>query len=198
VIKYSGLGHLADVHKELTDPAGGHYPVRRRGERRELRPNWTAIAWLEAQTLEHTELLGTHAVYDGDGVLWHTRTAARLADRVSEGVPRHCVRPMIELIDDYHVREEQMSGPQYSSPCPRCDDWSRTTRCPEHVERGAGYVADSAFAAPPAPAPRPATPHFTTDADGVLHAQQGDPHNAARDLAQAVRDDFRIFLGYGA
>lgn len=197
MIKYSGLGHLADVHKELTDPAGGHYPVRRRGEHRELRPNWAGIAWLEAQTLKHTELLGAHAVYDGDRLMWHTRTAARMSDQVSEGAPHHYVRPMIELIDDYHVREEQLSGAQYSTPCPGCDDWSRTARCPEHVERGAATVTN-AFATPPAPAPRPATPHLTIDADGVLHARQGDPYDAARNLAQDVRNEFRTFLGGGA
>lgn len=200
MIKHSGLGQLADVAKELTDPAGGHYPVRRRGERRKLHPNWAGIAWLEAQTLKHTDLLGTCEVHDGDGVLWHTRAAAR----TSEGAPTHHVRPMIELIDDYHVREELMSGAQYSIPCPGCDDWSRTARCAEHTER-------SVVTSPPPAVPdhphRWAAPHFLTDADGVLHAQQGDPYDAARDLVQAFRDEFqrrpnpdhfRIFLGGGA
>lgn len=208
MIKHSGLGQLADVAKELTDPAGGHYPVRRRGERRELHPNWAGIAWLEAQTLKHTDLLGSHPVYDGDDSkpIWYTHPAARLADRTSEGVPTHCTRPMIELIDDYHVREELMSGAQYSIPCPRCDDWSRTARCTEHAERGAGAVTSPPPAVPDHPH-RWAAPHFLTDADGVLHAQQGDPYDAARDLVQAFRDEFqrrpdpdhfRIFLGGGA
>ena len=170
MIKYSGLGQLADVHTELTNPGGGHYPVRRRGERRELRPNWNGIAWLEAQTWKATELLGTNPVYlDGDDPVWVTRTAARLADRITYCAPSNCARPMIELIDDYGVREEQMSGAQYSNPCPDCDDWSRTARCPQHTEQGA--------------------------AGGAPHTQQGDPHDAARNLAQAAPDYLRILFG---
>lgn len=201
----NGLSQLADVHKELTDPAGGHYPVRRRGERRELRPNWTGIAWLEAQTLEHTEPLAhSRPVYanDSDEPVWYTWLAARMANRLSASAPRHCVRPMIELVDDYQLPEHRMSGSSTSHrPCPDCDDWSRTARCAEHAEQGPAAVSGDEPArryGEQLVTPRPAAPHFTTDADGVLHAQQGDSYDAARDLARAIRDEFRIFLGGGA
>lgn len=189
MIKHSGLGQLADT---LSDPVAGHYPVRRRGERRELRPNWTGIAWLEAQTLKYTELLGGQPVYDGesDGPIWHVRSAARLADQISEGAPTHYARPMIELIDDYSASEHRTSGAQHStSPCPGCDDWSRTTRCSEHAERGAFSVTDAGFRAARradaaryriAAAQSEPVAHLATDADGVLIAQQGDSYDAAR------------------
>lgn len=195
MIKNSGLGQLAEAAKELSNPAGAHYPVRRRGERRELRPNWTGIAWLEAQTLKHTKVIGTIPVYaDDDNPVWYTHPAARLTDRISEGAPTHCTRPMIELIDDYSVHEFRMSGPQYgTNPCPDCDDWSRTARCTQHQERGhhsvtlEGLLRVHPVVRHPEPVREPVA-HFATDADGVLIAQQGATPNALRD---AIRDEAR-------
>ena len=194
MIENSGLGQLAEAAKELSNPAGAHYPVRRRGERRELRPNWTAIAWLEAQSLEGTKLECPTGVYpDGDEVAWYTHLARRVAPFSPLLHPTNCVRPMIELIDDYSA-DGRMSGHQLSnSPCPGCDDWSRTARCTQHHERGPdsvtleGMLRVHPVVCHPEPVREPVA-HLTTDADGVLIAQQGATPNALRD---AIRDEAR-------
>lgn len=194
MIENSGLGQLAEAAKELSNPAGAHYPVRRRGERRELRPNWTAIAWLEAQSLEGTKLeCPTPVCPDGDEVAWYTHLARRVAPFSPSLHPTNCVRPMIELIDDYSA-DGRMSGHQYATnPCPHCDDWSRTARCTQHHEQGPDSVTPEGMLLlhpvirHPEPVREP-VPHFTTDADGVLIAQQGDTPNALRD---AIRDEAR-------
>lgn len=40
---------LSDAARELAQPRNAHYPVKQRGERRRLNPNWEGIRWLEGE-----------------------------------------------------------------------------------------------------------------------------------------------------
>lgn len=40
---------LSDAARELVQPRNAHYPVKQRGERRRLNPNWEGIRWLEGE-----------------------------------------------------------------------------------------------------------------------------------------------------
>lgn len=108
-----------------------HYPVKRRGQKRRLDPNWPAIAWLEAESLADTEIVDTDEVtLETDGVteiitLEHARGNYEARER------RHYPRTMFQLIEDGHSSGSPTSP---ASPCPDCYDFSRSWNCPDHPE----------------------------------------------------------------
>jgi hypothetical protein len=124
-IPNSGLGQLADAFQEVTrgEP---YYPVKKRGEARRLNPNWTAIAWLEAETLDRTEIIAVSTPYDGLRRVT-THGAAGIISRTTPGV-RHS-RPMFEIRND---RPNSNATSYYTHPCPNCSDLAYTRTCPEH------------------------------------------------------------------
>jgi hypothetical protein len=150
VTEYSGLSLLADVAKELTDPKHAHYPVKRKGERRRLDPNWTGIAWLEADTLEATEILegDWDAGLPGDGL---KRQISRgwswaKADRTSQG------RPIFQAIP----LSASSTGPVWHAGCAGCYDFAYSWNCERHrIEPLADMTLPAVFT----PLPN-ATPYY--------------------------------------
>jgi hypothetical protein len=124
-IPNSGLGQLADAFQEVTrgEP---YYPVKKRGQARRLNPNWTAIAWLEAETLGRTKIIAVSTPYDGLRRVT-THGAAGIISRTTPGV-RHS-RPMFEIRND---RPGSNATSYYRDPCPNCSDLAYTRTCPEH------------------------------------------------------------------
>lgn len=140
----SGLSHFADV-------ASGEdrYPVRRRGEPRRLNPNWTGITWLEAQSLEDTKPI--RHVDMGDGLAVYVTDGYYLARRRG-AYPG----PMFKIVLDLPL---DPGAVVCDDPCPVCDDFSRTARCPDHPEKQAGEWIPSQMPTlrDAAPAPTPGT-----------------------------------------
>jgi hypothetical protein len=119
----SGLSHLADVANPVD-----HYPVKRRREPRRLDPNWAGIAWLEAQSLADTEII--RHVDQGDGLTAYT-TEGWYGARRRGAYPG----PMFKIVLDLPLDPGALVC---DNPCPVCDDFSRTARCPDHPEKQAG------------------------------------------------------------
>lgn len=123
--KHSGLSHLADVAREMISPAFAHYPVKRKGERRRLNPNWEGIQWLEGEDfLDATETVETSVSWDGLQV--HTAKGWYAARRSG-----NCARPMFQVFG----LESSSSATMAYTPCPDCDDWARTSQCRTHHDR---------------------------------------------------------------
>lgn len=118
MIKNAGLGMLAEV-------ASGqeYYPVKKRGERRQLNPNWGAIAWLEAGSLADTEIVEWEAMGPLEDCL-----DKLISQGVYIGVKSSYTRPMFEVL----YPGARFISTRVTSPCPDCDDFSRTSRCPVH------------------------------------------------------------------
>lgn len=128
--KLSGLSRLADIaHREITG-GDGPYPVKKKGERRRLDPNWVAIAWLEAETLDATEIayMADLEIVGMPGML--TLMAAGKA-RALVGRTSQC-RRMIDVLSLDH----SSSNPTSYHPCPDCDNFAVSWNCPEHPEGG--------------------------------------------------------------
>jgi hypothetical protein len=125
--KHHGLSQLADTAREVT---GGqaYYPVKRKGERRRLNPNWTGIAWLEAETLAATEIIQRT---DLDGTDMAGMTSLTAAGKIQNQLNRtsHC-RRMIDIF----TLEASSSQPMTYHPCPDCDNFAYTATCTEHPE----------------------------------------------------------------
>lgn len=128
MIKNSGLGQLAEV----AGPAADSYPVKRKREVRRLNPNWTGIAWLEAQAVHDTEILFR---YDD---IWESSTlpAERIITRArgwgrARGNGSH-PRPMFQVLQLGTGSAMLISR----DSCPDCDDWSRTAVCEVHPDDG--------------------------------------------------------------
>lgn len=115
--KHSELSQLADA-------AFAHYPIRRKGERRRLNPNWDGIDWLEAETRGAVCVRDEFEGPDGNLIL----ETFGGANAKAKGA---YVRPMI-LEMPLGVGS---ASPVSVIPCPGCDDWSRTSKCRTHHDR---------------------------------------------------------------
>lgn len=124
--KHSGLSRLADVAREVTG-GDAFYPVKKRGERRRLNPNWVGIAWLEAESLADTEITHTAGLApDMPGLL--TLMTAGEARAVIRGMhPRR-------MIDVFDLDQSSTLGVRYSSPCPACQNFAVSWKCDRHGE----------------------------------------------------------------
>lgn len=124
-----GLSLLADTATELAG-GRGHYPVRRRGEVRRLNPNWTGIAWLEAQSLDDTKLLERLTYSDESSMagLFQQVYVGRWMAYERNNHPR----PMFEI---FELTESSTLGARNEDPCPACDDFAYTARCDRHEDR---------------------------------------------------------------
>lgn len=100
-----------------------HYPVRRRGERRRLNPNWTAIAWLEADTLADTEIEEVGEP-DEDGLAVQ-RAAGWYRAKISDS---SYGRPLLQILGNL----TSSSWFLLVTPCPDCDNWAYTSNCRRH------------------------------------------------------------------
>lgn len=136
MIKHQGLAQLADTVNT------SHYPVRRRGQKRQLNPNWVGIAWLEAEALEDTEILQTiepdartSAYKMGEGLaVQHSRRAAEMADESVRERPLY-VRPMFQVFNDTDERVIVHHGTRVRADksCADCYDFQYPGRdCPRH------------------------------------------------------------------
>ena len=103
-----------------------HYPIKQRRRPRTLNPNWTGIAWLEAQVIGTvTPIPGRQG--DATGLAFFaTPGALRAMKRRSVHV-----RPMFELVPD---RSFSGMPRRYSDPCPVCDDFAYTRPCEDHPD----------------------------------------------------------------
>jgi hypothetical protein len=126
-LKHDGLSQLADLAREAYG-VELYYPVKRRGVRRRLDPNWTAIAWLEAQQMTETEIEDVQqTTYDiSDGLRVQRALGWYSAKRNG-----HYARPMFQIIPVDASSSHQVP---YSNPCPECLDFSRSWACPVHPE----------------------------------------------------------------
>lgn len=127
--KHSGLSRLADVAREATGEAA-HYPVKKKGERRRLDPNWTAIAWLEADTLDDTEIVYT-ADLEIIGMPGLLTLMAAGKTRALVGRTSQCRR----MIDVFSL-DTSSTHPTSYKPCPYCDNFAVSWNCPEHPRGG--------------------------------------------------------------
>lgn len=104
------------------------YPVRRRGERRELLPNRAGIEWLEGEAFKSdTEIVYTETLGVLEDCLKITYASGRSQKLHS--------RPMFDVLDG-----SAFSGfPPSVQPCASCDDFARSWNCEEHHERQGDY-----------------------------------------------------------
>jgi hypothetical protein len=125
-LKHGGLSHLADTAATLQGE--DHYPVKRRGQKRRLNPNWTAIAWLEANQITETELeeLPEYGRDVRDGVY-----SVRALGWFTAKRNGHYARPIFQLLPVDASSSNQIN---YADPCPACLDFSRSWACEEHHE----------------------------------------------------------------
>lgn len=102
----------------------GHYPVRKRGQKRTLNPNRDAIRWLENETLDDTEI---SQVYPLGAGLECVRAQGFVKARVW-GCPRRMF--------DVFALEASSTMPVSRTACEACDNFSRTWACTEHPSSG--------------------------------------------------------------
>jgi hypothetical protein len=121
--KYGGLSQLADT------VTPDHYPIKRRGQKRTLNPNWTAVAWIEATQLGDTELLPEDEV--GDGFMGDNMYVDRAVGGIYARRNGHYARPMFQALP---LEASSSASISYPNPCPACLDFSRSWACEEHGE----------------------------------------------------------------
>lgn len=184
MIKHQGLAQLADTVNT------SHYPVRRRGQKRQLNPNWVGIAWLEAEALEDTEILQTiepdartSAYKMGEGLaVQHSRRAAEMADESVRERPLY-VRPMFQVFNDTDERVIVHHGTRVRADksCADCYDFQYPGRdCPRHpVKRLARNHLNEAVYWEERGAARPAQPVAYYSVSDVIEASV---HAAAASL----------------
>lgn len=97
-----------------------HYPVKRRGERRQLLPNWDAIDWLERESADDCEIYHQSEVIDG---LAYTSAYGKLGREFS--------RPMFQVLEIF--ASPTWVGGRNITPC-QCDRFDQTWNCPDHPE----------------------------------------------------------------
>ena len=119
--KNAGLSHLADVASAIE-----YYPVKRRGQKRSLFPNYAAIEWLESSEndFDDTEVEFVTAM-DGTGSELNVTFAF---GRGTKSYPR----PMFQIIP----RDAFSGMGQAVTPC-SCDRFDLSwdaTRCEAHAE----------------------------------------------------------------
>ena len=127
--KKAGSSHLADVSNEQAPTF--HYPVKKKGEPRRLRPNLDAIHWLEDESETDTEIseeydAGEYSAQSPTGCEFKVQRANGWYDAERASM---YPRPMFQTFD---LEISSSSMVPYLKPCPACDDWSRTSRCSEH------------------------------------------------------------------
>lgn len=98
------------------------YPVRRRGEPRRLNPDWEAIACLEQDLDDDTEIIHRRVMIAADEQL--------IIERAAGSVVKQYRRPMIQPLP---LGATSTLGQQVE-PCPDCYDFHRTWACAEHPE----------------------------------------------------------------
>lgn len=115
--KNAGLSRLADVSNEQNGVFS--YPVKKKGQRRRLTPNWSGIKWLEADEAA-TEIEERCAV-ETEGLVY--TFAYGRHDKIYR-------RPMFQLIP---TETASPGRSMHGHACP-CGDFSRTAYCDEHGE----------------------------------------------------------------
>lgn len=117
--KHAGLSRLAEAASPVE-----YYPVKRRGQKRRLVPNWDAINWLERETEDDTEICNEAPLDFG-----MTRIIALgwYGAKRSGHYPRR-------MFDIFELEASSSSAVAYPKPCPDCLDFSRTWACTEHPE----------------------------------------------------------------
>lgn len=132
--KNAGLSHLADVSNEQA--LTFHYPVKKKGQPRQLRPNLDAIRYLEIESETDTEI---HSEHDAGETVWEDGACVGFEFKVQRalGYFSACQRSMYPwpMFQVFQVSGFKAKMIGYLSPCPDCDDWSRTSRCTEHHDR---------------------------------------------------------------
>lgn len=123
--KNAGLSRLAEAASPIE-----YYPVRRRGQKRRLIPNWDAIRWLEEDTEGATEISDV-APLGAENTPWHSINNVRALGYYSAKRTGHYPRRMFDVFD-LEVSSSNMIS--YADPCPGCQDFSRSWACTEHPE----------------------------------------------------------------
>ena len=123
--KNAGLSRLAEAASPIE-----YYPVRRRGQKRRLTPNWDAIRWLEEDTEGATEISDV-APLGAENTPWHSINNVRALGYYSAKRTGHYPRRMFDVFD-LEVSSSNMIS--YADPCPGCQDFSRSWACIEHPE----------------------------------------------------------------
>lgn len=117
--KHAGLSRLAEAASPVE-----YYPVKRRGQKRRLVPNWDAINWLERETEGDTEISDVSPLGDGMNrqlaLGWY-------------GAKRQGMYPR-RMFDIFELEASSSNTISYPKPCPDCLDFSRTWACTEHPE----------------------------------------------------------------
>lgn len=166
-MKYQGLARLVDTARDITDPRGAHYPVKRKGERRRLNPNLDAIRWLEGEAFQtDTEIART---YDLGEFTVHRALGWSNARRMGM-----YPWPMFQAHSSF--KAHMLS---YDS-CPDCDNWAYTSRCTKHHDRDgiAGLVRGA---------------HRRAERQDRRREERADP--CYDDLLQAYRQAFGTLAG---
>lgn len=108
---------------------GDYYPVKRKGERRRLRPNPGAIRYLEDATETDTEIESVERL--GDQEEWAQMNGVRALGWYNAKRAGHYPRRMFDV---FALETSSTYPVSYSKPCPACQDFSRTWACTEHYE----------------------------------------------------------------
>ena len=118
--KDGGLPRFADEARALGLTAdAATYPVKKRGQKRQLIPNQAGIEWLEEQTAADCKIY--HTSEPSEGLCYTYAVGVR-----NKNYPR----PMFQVIHDSNGFCTFTPG----RACP-CGDFSRTWNCPDHEER---------------------------------------------------------------
>jgi hypothetical protein len=133
--KNAGLSHLADVSNEQA--LTFHYPVKKKGQPRRLRPNLDAIRYLEIESETDTEIREEYGA--GEAVFNDEEVYLGVEFKIERALGYFSARqrnmypwPMFQVFQVSGFKAKMIG---YLSPCPDCDDWSRTSRCTEHHDR---------------------------------------------------------------
>lgn len=105
------------------------YPVKKKHQPRRLDPNWGGIIWLEDQAETNTEIAEEYDAGEpmpGGGSEFKIQRALGWYNAKRSMYPS----PMFQTFSGFKAHMIT-----YTDPCPACDDWSRTSRCPEHHDR---------------------------------------------------------------
>lgn len=129
--KNAGLSHLADVANPIK-----HYPIKKKGQRRRLVPNWDAIRYLEDESWTDTEISeeldAGEAVLDDDAV--HLGTEFKIQRALGYFSARQKGMYPWPMFQTFPATSFKINSVPYS-PCPDCDDFSRTSKCEVHHDR---------------------------------------------------------------
>lgn len=161
-----------------------YYPIKRKGQRRRLAPNWPAIGWLEKETRNDARIAWD--VPAGENIPGTVTPEFRIQRAVGwdEAKRRGMYpRPMFQtfLLETSSTMQIRYLG------CPDCDDFSRTSQCAQHHDRDGvaglkmGPERRSRLFPPPPQPPAPLPPAI--DAIRRQYDQAMAELNAPRSLA---------------